>query len=55
MYALIITLVISACQMPSSEKISSKMAELQKENPAAQVKLKVDQSCMKAAKFNGKL
>lgn len=54
MYALIITLVVSACNIPTQAKISEKLAELQKANPTAQVKVRFDQSCMKAARFNSR-
>lgn len=54
MYALVISLVISACNMPASDKVSAKLAELQKQNPTAQVKVRIDNSCMKANKFSGR-
>jgi hypothetical protein len=54
MFALVITLVVSACAIPSQDKLASKIAELQKANPTAKVSVRFDQRCMKAAQFNSR-
>lgn len=47
MITLMITLVVSACNMPSPQSIKAKQAEIQKANPEATVKVRVDGRCLK--------